>query len=805
MFENFKKIVIKGGCFDTETTLELFKKEPLSIIYGRNGSGKTTIAQCIKQLAESEGEKEARLQKIADGQETAYEVRSEDGIGEEDKKQVFVFDEDFLRNQVRVQKEGLNEIVMLGEQVELDNQINTRKEELDAIMLKWDELKKMRDKYDSIDDTSSPNFFFESIRSALREDGGWADVDRDLKGNQVKSKITADVVNRLTALEEPKESAEELHAKLKADLELYFRSDNAQLIEWQAIDPVCPESLDFVSDLLTRALDKPELTDREKRLLDFLQGHALHFSRDATKELTGSKWDFCPLCLREVNDDDLTDISQTLVHILNEEANNFTNVLDNAQLVCSEIEEHFPVFPGGLNEKELMDAKVSLANLNKDLAEACARIENRKRNIYISFSEGYTEEALMDYIEHRNQYVNALKTLGECVTLFNRSVNEKDELREKVHEENNLLARKKYAAIMLGYNLAKVASIQNNAEFEAVTRGKERKEAEIKALTAQKNRTDIALDYINMELQYVFYSEKKVKLIPGDGCYKLMINGRQVKPKRISVGERNVLGLCYFFAMLFSGKRDEDKYASEYLIVIDDPVSSFDYGNRLGVMSLLRYQFCAILKGNEKSRIAVMSHDLPSVFDMVKIRSDIKGGLGGEKRFMELENRHLKEQSVRNEYQKLLMRIYDYANENGPNDLDEASDMSIGNIMRRLMEAYASFNYNTSFEKMMCNEGVLGKILPTKRPYYENFMCRLTLHGESHEEEHVYSLNTITGYFSKAEKQQTAKSLLLFLLYVNEEHLKSYFEYDKNPAIINTIYSWQAEEANWLIGLGGNA
>ena len=200
------------------------------------------------------------------------------------------------------------------------------------------------------------------------------------------------------------------------------------------------------------------------------------------------------------------------------------------------------------------------------------------------------------------------------------------------------------------------------------------------------------------------------------------------------------------------------------------------------------------------SRILVMSHDLPSVFDMVKIRSDIKGGLGGEKKFFELENKKIKEQTVRNEYQKLLKHVYEYANNRGPDDMDDTSEMSIGNIMRRLMEAFASFCYNTGFEKMMCNAGVLDSIDPIKRPYYENFMCRLTLNGESHEEEHVYSLNTMTRYFSKDEKVQTAKSLLLFLLYINEEHMKSYFEYEKNPAVINTILSWQTEEANWLIG-----
>lgn len=63
----------------------------------------------------------------------------------------------------------------------------------------------------------------------------------------------------------------------------------------------------------------------------------------------------------------------------------------------------------------------------------------------------------------------------------------------------------------------------------------------------------------------------------------LKINGKSVKPKKISVGERNVLGLCYFFAKLFGGKTEATKYSSEYLIVIDDPVSSFDYGNRVGV------------------------------------------------------------------------------------------------------------------------------------------------------------------------------------------------------------------------------
>lgn len=47
MFENFKKIKIKGGFFDTDTEFQVFYEAPIGLVYGRNGSGKTTIAKCF--------------------------------------------------------------------------------------------------------------------------------------------------------------------------------------------------------------------------------------------------------------------------------------------------------------------------------------------------------------------------------------------------------------------------------------------------------------------------------------------------------------------------------------------------------------------------------------------------------------------------------------------------------------------------------------------------------------------------------------------------------------------------------------
>ena len=232
------------------------------------------------------------------------------------------------------------------------------------------------------------------------------------------------------------------------------------------------------------------------------------------------------------------------------------------------------------------------------------------------------------------------------------------------------------------------------------------------------------------------------------------------------------------------------------LLVIDDPVSSFDYGNRLGIMLLLRYQYANIPKGNPNSRMLVLTHDLSSAFDLVKIRPTLNDG---DQNFLELISKQVQKRTVSNEYKKLLEYVYEYAKK-PINDEEEHLETGIGNVMRRVAEAFSSFCYNMSFEKMMCNDSILKTIPLGKQKYYENFMCRLTLNGESHMKERVYDLNTITPFFTMQEKNQTAKSLLLFLKYVNEEHLNCYLGMSKDGEEdkMSVIKSWEAEEANWI-------
>lgn len=793
MFENFKKITIQGGYFEQPVALKLFNdKQYLSIIYGRNGSGKTTIAKAMRQLVGKDTEYPT------DEGYISYSVSTDVAISDDKKASVFIFDEEFVRENVRMKRNGLETIVMMGEQVALDTQITLKNAEKLALEKKIAELTIQKEKFEDKINTSSPLYFFNKIREKLREDGGWADIDRMVKRNSVKSHVTEDLVRRFVSMEESKETEDDIRQMLQANLALYAQSEDAQIITWIPLTLTCPANLDEITDLIQKRIERPELSEREQKLLTFLEEHTEHHLQETTLQLTSEKWPFCPLCLRDTGNDDYATISETLKRILNKESELYRATLDQAMGEFAQVEVTLPILPP-LNDTEKRRAQLAIEQLNKDLDIIRDRIDQRKRDIYGVVTEAFNTDMISNYHAHLAEFKEAMKTLEVCVATFNQSVNEREKLKKLIMHENEQLTKKRLKVLFDGYNRATKAYGKCKDGLTQLEKDKERTENEIKELKAQAGRTDIALEYINKQLQYVFYSTTKARLAAGEGCYKLRINGRNVPPKKISVGERNVLGLCYFFAKLFSNKRAENKYADELLIVIDDPVSSFDSGNRLGVMSLLRHQFCSIQKGNANSRVLVLTHDLRSAFDLVKIYSELNNGKGGQKKFFELSNKKISERDVSNEYKRLLESVYNYAM-GRTNEDDEYIEGSIGNVMRRLVEAFASFCYNKSFEEMMCHEGVLKSIPSEKRMYYENFMCRLALNGESHMEERVYGLDTITPYFTKQEKMQTAKSLLLFLSYINEEHLSCYLAPSKNDNEdkISEIKKMREEEEAWL-------
>lgn len=319
-------------------------------------------------------------------------------------------------------------------------------------------------------------------------------------------------------------------------------------------------------------------------------------------------------------------------------------------------------------------------------------------------------------------------------------------------------------------------------EHKALEERLKQKDGEIESLNSQRNQVTIALDLINKYLAYIFFNKDHLCLENKNGKYQLKVGGKDVKPNQVSTGERNAIALSYFFAKTFENKEDGNKYGDEMLAVLDDPVSSFDKNNRVGIISFLHLQLNEVFKGNPNSKILVMSHDLQTVFDLQKVFNEIDKD---NYRVLELVHQELKNHNLfrrdRNQYKQLINDVFIFAS-----SVDDENAQTIGNEMRKLEETYSSLVYNQSFWDAIHSEKFLANVPNDKKDFYRNLMVRLILNGESHTEEAVYTLDSFTPMFSIEEMRKTAKYILMLFYYVNIGHLESYL----TPEAVTTIKGW---------------
>lgn len=788
MFEKLKKINIKGGCFEEETTLELFKNDPVSVIYGRNGSGKSTIARGIKEYGKTPNVFfQSLFSSNAAKDDDKLEVTGDGQILKDKKDQVFVFNEDFVNEKVKMEGDGeLPAIVMLGEQVEIDHHIKEKEEKLKKAKEEETVLANQSKQYDDSDNPISLFNLRETISRELLKEDGYVDV-LVAAGDDEKDKVITDVkIDIFLSMEEPTEEVGVLERRLKEDLDLLIHAEDTDSVTREEVVIYVQDDVKEVEALLKEPVDSPVLSEREKRLFTFIGDHR----KEDTRQLINEKWEFCPHCLREITESDRELMAAKLSRMLTEKAAEYSNRLVFRMQMYEPIQTEWEPYPHNFYQQEVSEVHIALQELNPLIEIVKKALYRRNRDIYVAIEKPFEDGFCEKYAAAVKTLKVKISNLNQRLKVYNDKVQDLEWLQYTVVEDDNKWARKSISPLLETLRQAlkdkERYSIAHSLKHDEV-RELEREIAELKI---RKKNTKIALDFINQELQFVFFS-KKVRLELGDeGNYRLKVNGKDVKPNRISVGERNVLGLCYFFANLLGVETEKQDYRKERLIVIDDPVSSFDFGNRLGVMSLLRYQFGNILKGNKNSRILVMSHDLYSVFDLMKIKKELVRQCSSK--YLVLENKQMKPVELKHEYANQMLKVFNYAVDRSENDPDETHDMGIGNTMRRMLEAFSTFCYCSGFEDMLHRDDLLKMIPANKRTYFANFMSRLALNGESHAEESTYALNSITPYFTREEKVQTAKSLLLFLYYVNEPHLRAYL---KEKA--DVVESWKDEE--WLV------
>ena len=763
MVSNLKGIKLQGRKFSANPVDLCFwntDKIRLSLLYGKNGSGKSTISDAFSCLKNNENEDFSYLNEI-----------TFDGcpLLEDDKKNIHVFNEKFIDSNIKIKEDGIDSIVMFGKQVDIDNQINETEKRLNTKIAEIENQNRIITDFLDASNSSSPAYFLNQCISELKRDNGWAGKERVLKAARVNSSVSQTTITNIMNQYNTEKELEELMLDYTEKKKLFdsVTSDSTEIT--QEVELFCFEEIDSkAKTLLTRKIEQTELTDREKRIFLFIEKNGQDLLTKAKSYFSNENSDFCPYCYQEIDKNYKSNLMEEFKKVLNKEVEDYQNELDTVKIKNL----NFDLTPYNQIEQSVTQAvQLELNKINKIIQNYNKLIDDRKNNVYQEFSEKDYNIYIEDAIKPLNK---ALEKLEEKRKEFNNLVNNKNNLKKELLNLNSQIANKQISENYSKYKEQLVKQEKEKTKFSTLESEKSAIKLELANLNEQKKSIKIAQEHINYLLQYVFFSKNKLTIESHDGIYQIKSCGLPVKPNQISCGERNIMALCYYFTELFSGKEEAKIYSDANLLIIDDPVSSFDKENRVGVLSLLKYELQHFVSGNPDTKVLIMTHDLMAFYDIEKIAQELNAKKNCLYNIFELSLTGIKDFGFNksNEYSKLLGTIYNFAIT--PTENTEI-ELYIGNTIRRVVEAYSTFNYKVGIDAISFDEEILSQIKNKKQQeYFSNLMYRILLNGESHSEEKVKSLEDFCNGISTDEKNRIAKDILCFLYLLNPVHISKH-------------------------------
>lgn len=795
MLKDVTGIRLQGANFLTKTELKLFTSNDVSracLIYGKNGSGKSTTARAFNKIKGVQEETINSAELIDSSNNIVV-------ITEEEAKKIFIFNDDYIDANIRLREEGLDTIVVLGEEKELEEQINEVQRQQKEAQQKFDDQKKICDAYKDEHNVISPEYYRKSMTLSLKGTGNWADRDSKIKGNRQASPVRNDTYMQFIRCQ-PRKTRDELIVEFNERFSEYEMAKSGL----RKIDVPVKMNYEFLFDemafieLLAKKLEEPVLTEREKFLLSLMtqkgQGHV----RGVKEYFTDETHSTCPYCMQEVSKEYKEKLFLSIEKILSEANKEHQAELDRYQQ--QEIIINFEPY-NDLDKSVINKCQTLLDEFNKLVKAINDYIYTKKENVYSPI----TIQAFNINLVYKDLIV-ALGELEKARIEFNKNATDISSRRTKLNEINGDIA---YYDINDNYNKYRQQLTLKNKEdvkFDEYSKELEKCTAKVEKLEERKKNIRIAMTMINNSLRYIFFSDDRLSIQYKDDKYYLLSRGNSVTPQKISVGERNAIALCYFFADIMQNKEEEKIYNKEYLLIIDDPVSSFDIENRVGILSFLKYQLQKLLCGNKDTKVLVMTHDIQTFYDMQKLTEEIMNEckkIFGNRPKHTFSNYELSQQTLyefklkkRNEYTSLMENIFEYA-QGGASEYE----LVIGNSMRRVLEAFSTFVYKKGIDAISVDDNVLANISDSYKAYFQHLMYRLVLNGGSHAEENIRALGSMDffDYISSTEKRRTAKDVICFIYLLNQTHVLEHLA--SKSQVQQTIQGWLNDIESSQLGI----
>ncbi|MBS1130217.1 MAG: hypothetical protein H6R16_1219 [Proteobacteria bacterium] len=360
-------------------------------------------------------------------------------------------------------------------------------------------------------------------------------------------------------------------------------------------------------------------------------------------------------------------------------------------------------------------------------SDACISLENARQKINTEI--GIWQETLKNKM--KNQFTTELSVepiQESLINLFNEAV---DAIEGVVKQHNNKSANfqqetsKAKHSLELHFATAEIKAFDYHAKSKAVLDRTEKnlklkkliedRKLEIDLIENSLSNEGLGSNQFNNSLhKFLGRADLSLKFNPAKKGYEIIRNGSDLCDDNLSEGEKTAIAFVYFVTKL----KENDNKIEDTIVVIDDPVSSFDSNHLFHSYSFLRNS-C-----DNSKQLFVLTHN----FTFFKLMRDWFDGVNRNRKikcktpnafFYTIETqKSLPRSSViknadsslikyNSEYHYIFSKLYQHKDQPS---LSRDEAFLTANLSRKLLESFFSFKYprHRSDVSQLLNSGIQG-------------------------------------------------------------------------------------------------
>lgn len=593
------KITISGvASYKNGATLETDKN--INLIYGINGSGKSTFSEYLRKKTNAE-----------------YAECSIEPVINDDEEEIFVYNENYVEEVFYNSDYQKGVFSLSKENVDARKKIDSANTILQKLYIENQKLKDKK-KTEELAYKSTKSRYIDLIwKIKTQYTGGDRVLDFCFTGLKGSKETLFHHVISVKLL--PNASTEDIDQ---------IKKEIIQLNQYKGtVIPKIPEFNFIAQSIENQHLFEEVITgnpnSRVAKLID-----QLHNSDWVKVGLELDSPEVCPFCQRPYGNDNI--ISE-LKSYFNKD---YENALNEIKIMRDKYKQAFEQ----LSVIDIFSQIDFLSDLKKDYNNTYTLLKNTIESNIRKIDEKYKNPSVIIKLDSTVEYLNKINEIinsaNEVIDIFNKKILSVDIEIEELKQRFWSKIRYDYNQSIIEFNnQIKDFDKKINKINEQVNILNSQIEEQRKIIATEQNNIiniDASISHINGMLVDMGITDFKIDKYGEDGLYRI-IRGDDDAPvfKTLSEGERTIISILYFLEAC-QGVLNKELSPRKRIIVIDDPISSlsnlyiFNIGRILRSILYPKYKKDAVSKTgytieSKFEQVFILTHSLYFFYEMTEM------------------------------------------------------------------------------------------------------------------------------------------------------------------------------------------